>query len=263
MAGRTRFAGAVALVTGAGSGIGAAVATRLLGEGAAAVWFADIDEAAAAARTGGRAGADVAAVDVTDPARVAALFDTIVARYGRLDLVVHAAAVDDAGAKQSIADAMAEGRHPEVTAALSDAAWRRVLSVNLDGTFHVLRESLRTMIPRGTGAVVVIGSSSAFDAPTGYPHYSASKAGVHALAQSVAKEAIAHGVRVNVLAPGPSETAMAARTPAVLRASMSDPKTLPYASADQIADVALFLGSRDASHLVGAVVLANGGRFTV
>lgn len=259
----SRFSGAVALVTGAGSGIGAAVAARLLDEGAEHVWFADIDKTAVAARADGRPGAQSAAVDVADPEAVADLFSAAAARHGRLDLVVHAAAVDDADAKQVIADAMTAGRPPEVTATMPDAAWRRVLSVNLDGTFHILRESLRTMAPRGRGAVVVVGSSAAFDAPTGYAHYSASKAGVHALAQSVAKEAIAFGVRVNVLAPGPTLTAMAERTPAVLRASMSDPKALPYAGADQMADVALFLGSADASHLVGAVVLANGGRFTV
>jgi NAD(P)-dependent dehydrogenase (short-subunit alcohol dehydrogenase family) len=111
--------------------------------------------------------------------------------------------------------------------------------------------------------VVVIGSSSAFDAPTGYPHYSASKAGMHALAQAVAKEAIAFGVRINVLAPGPTETGMAERTPAALRATMSDQRVPPYARPEQIAEIALFIASADASNLVGAVVLANGGRFTV
>ena len=176
---------------------------------------------------------------------------------------MHAAGVDDGVAKQLIADAMVDGRAPEVTASLSDESWRRVLSINLDGTFHVLRAAMRAMVPRRSGTVVVIGSSSAFDAPTAYPHYSASKAGVHALAQAVAKEAIAFGVRINVLAPGPTETGMAERTPAVLRATMSDQLVPPYARPEQIAEIAPFLGSADASNLVGAVVLANGGRFTV
>jgi NAD(P)-dependent dehydrogenase (short-subunit alcohol dehydrogenase family) len=98
-----------------------------------------------------------------------------------------------------------------------------VLSINLDGTFFILRAALRAMTPRGCGSVVVVGSSVAFDAPTAYPHHSASKAGVHALAQAVAKEAITFGIRVNVVAPGPTDTGMAARIPAALRGSMSDP----------------------------------------
>ncbi|WP_326758015.1 SDR family oxidoreductase [Streptomyces phaeochromogenes] len=119
------------------------------------------------------------------------------------------------------------------------------------------------MAPRRSGAIVTVGSSSAFDAPVGYPHYAASKAGAHALSQAVAKEAIAFGVRVNTVAPGPTETGMAARTPAALRQDLDDPRVRPYATAGEIADVALFLASDEAANLVGAVVLANGGRFTV
>lgn len=110
---------------------------------------------------------------------------------------------------------------------------------------------------------MVIGSSSAFDTPAYYPHYAASKAGVHALSQAVAKEVIASGVRVNVVAPGPTETGMAVRTPASLRAGFADPGVRPYATPEEIAGIALFLASDAAANLVGAVLLANGGRFTV
>jgi NAD(P)-dependent dehydrogenase (short-subunit alcohol dehydrogenase family) len=137
-----------------------------------------------------------------------------------------------------------------------------VMSVNLDGTFHVLRAALRAMTPNRSGAIVTIGSSSAFDAPAGYPHYAASKAGVHALSQAVAKEAIAFGVRVNVVAPGPTDTGMAARTPDALRQAFADPRVRPYATPEEIAEVALFLAGDGAANLVGAVLLANGGRFT-
>lgn len=175
---------------------------------------------------------------------------------------MHAAGVDDPEAKRLIADALVEGRPVEVTDRLDDAAWRRVTRVNLDGTFHVLRAAVRAMRPVGAGAIVVIGSSSAFDTPVGYPHYAASKAGVHALSQAVAKEVIASGIRVNVVAPGPTETGMAARTPEVLRSGFADPRVRPYATPEEIADIALFLASEASANLVGAVLLANGGRFT-
>jgi len=257
-----RFDGQVALVTGAGSGIGAEVARRLAAQGAE-VFAADVDGPAVEAVAKELPHVRSLTVDVAEPAQVDRAFDEVVRRHGRLDIVVHAAGVDDPTAKEWIAEALVGERPPVVTGRLGDDAWRRVMRVNLDGTFHVLRAALRVMAPHRSGAVVTIGSSSAFDAQAGYPHYAASKAGVHALSQSVAKEAIAFGVRVNTVAPGPTETGMAARTPAALRRGFADPGVRPYATAGEIADVALFMASSEAVNLVGAVVLANGGRFTV
>jgi len=257
------FTGKTALVTGAGSGIGAAVARRLAEQGAAAVVVADIDGAAAESVAARLPAGHAARVDVADPAQVEAVVADVVHRHRRLDVVVHAAGVDDPAAKQMIADSLLAGQASNVFVRMEDAAWRRVLSVNLDGTFHVLRACLRAMMPHQEGAIVVIGSSASFDTPTGYAHYAASKAGVHALSQSVAKEAIAFGVRVNVVAPGPTETGMAARTPDVLKQAFSDSRARGYASPEEIADVALFLASDAAANVVGAVLLANGGRFTV
>jgi len=257
------FAGKVAFVTGAGSGIGAAVARRLSAQGASVVVVADVIAVAAEAVAAGLPAARPATVDVADAGQVEAAIAKVVREHGRLDVVVHAAGVDDPAAKQVLADALVAGEPPLATATLGDAAWRRVVSINLDGTFHVLRAALRAMTPARAGAIVVIGSSASFDAPIGYAHYAAAKAGVHALSQSVAKEAIAFGVRVNVVAPGPTDTGMAARTPEPLRHSMSDGRVRPYASPEEIADIALFLAGAGAANLVGAVLLANGGRFTV
>ncbi|WP_328766418.1 SDR family NAD(P)-dependent oxidoreductase [Streptomyces sp. NBC_00286] len=257
-----RFAGKVAMVTGAGSGMGAAVARQLAAEGARAVVLADVNGEGAAAVAKELPAAEAVACDVADAAGVDAAVQGVLQRHGRLDVLVHAAGVDDPEAKQRIADALVEGRPVELTDSLDEASWQRVMRVNLDGTFHVLRAAVRVMRPFGAGAVVVIGSSSAFDTPVGYPHYAASKAGVHALAQAVAKEVIASGIRVNVVAPGPTETGMAARTPEALRAGFADPRVRPYATPEEIADIALFLASDAAANLVGAVLLANGGRFT-
>ncbi|MFK0150703.1 SDR family NAD(P)-dependent oxidoreductase [Streptomyces sp. NPDC090499] len=257
-----RFGGRIALVTGAGSGIGAAVARRLADQGAQ-VFAADVDGAAAATVAGELPGSHALTMDVADPAGVDRAFTAASAAHGRLDVVVHAAGVDDPAAKEWLAEALLDDRPPEVTTRLGDDAWRRVLRVNLDGTFHVLRAALRVMVPRRSGAVVTVGSSSAFDTLAGYPHYAASKAGAHALSQAVAKEAIAFGVRVNTVAPGPTQTGMAQRTPAALRRGLAGPRVRPYAAPEEIADIALFLASDDAANLVGAVLLANGGRFTV
>ncbi|NGO15222.1 SDR family oxidoreductase [Streptomyces sp. HC44] len=257
-----RFTGKVAMVTGAGSGMGAAVARQLSAEGARAVVLADVNSDGAAAVAKELPVARPVTLDVADAAGVDGAVQDVLHWYGQLDVLVHAAGVDDPEAKRRIADAVVEGRPVEVTDSLDDASWRRVMRVNLDGTFHVLRAGVRAMRPVGAGAIVVIGSSSAFDTPVGYPHYAASKAGVHALSQAVAKEVIASGVRVNVVAPGPTETGMAARTPEVLRAGFADPRVRPYATPEEIADIALFLASDAAANLVGAVLLANGGRFT-
>ena len=272
-----RFAGKVAMVTGAGSGIGAAAARQLAAEGARAVVLADVNGEGAAAvaqelerqdgsrEPGPSAGlrfAEPVCLDVTDAARVEAAVQDVLGRHGQLDILVHAAGVDDPEAKLRIAEALADGRPAEVTDSLDDAAWRRVMRVNLDGTFHLLRAAVRAMRPAGAGAIVVIGSSSVFDTPAGYPHYAASKAGVHALSQAVAKEVVSSGIRVNVVAPGPTETGMVARTPEVLRAGFAGPGARPYATPEEIAEVALFLASGAAAGLAGAVLLANGGRFT-
>ncbi|MGW3284772.1 SDR family NAD(P)-dependent oxidoreductase [Streptomyces sp. NPDC001002] len=257
-----RFGGRVALVTGAGSGIGAAVARRLAAQGAE-VFVADVDGPAAEAVAKELLRAHPLTVDVAEPAQVDRAFDEVVRLHGRLDTVVHAAGVDDPTAKEWIAETLVADRPPDVTTRLGDEAWRRVMRVNLDGTFHVLRAALRIMAPRRSGTVVTVGSSSVFDTQVGYPHYAASKAGAHALSQSVAKEAIAFGIRVNIVAPGPTDTGMAARTPAALRRGFADPRVRPYATPEEIADIALFLASDEAANLVGAVLLANGGRFTV
>lgn len=255
-----RYAGRVAVVTGGASGIGAATVARLLDEGAAHVAVLDL-------APGGDAGAPVGSrtsaleTDVADPRAVEAAFAAVVAAQGRVDVVVHAAGVDDPALKQALRAAREAGGPVDVFRHLGDDAWRRVLSVNLDGTFHVLRAALDVMVPQGHGVVVTVASSAAYDALEGYAPYAASKAGVKALSQSVAKEAARHGVRVTTIAPGPVVTPMTERTPSSVRPDDDAPRE--PASAAEIADTICFLASPGAANLVGAVLLSNGGRFTV
>jgi 3-oxoacyl-[acyl-carrier protein] reductase len=256
------FSGKVALVTGAASGIGRAAARQFARCGAAHVVFADLDAEAAASAADGMDEAHAVELDVSDPAAVNGVVDSVVRDQGRIDVVVHAAGIDDPVAKQMLADALVEDRPFELIGQLSDECWQRMRSVNLDGAFYVLRAAVRHMCAQKSGSVVLVGSSAAFDAPVSHPHYSAAKAGVHALAKSVAKEVIAHNVRVNVLAPGPTDTGMARRTPDVLKQAAPGSAVSRYATADEMAGLALMLASEDAGNVVGGVLLANGGRFT-
>lgn len=256
-----RFAGCTALVTGGGSGIGAAVVRRLAAEGAR-VHVADVVPENAA-RVAESVGGAAYTVDVTDAAAVDEVVGAVVATAGSLDVVVHTAGVDDPVAKGWLQEARETGDRVDVVSRLADDQWRRVLAVNLDGTFHVLRAAVRAMRQQGSGSIVTVGSSAAFDTLVGYPHYAASKAGVHALTQSVAKEAIAYGVRVNTVAPGPVDTPMAGRTPASVRSAMEATGAVGYASPEELADNICYLASPGASNVVGAVLLSNGGRFTV
>lgn len=258
-----RFAGTIAVVTGAGSGIGAATARALADRGAAVVYLCDVNEGAAEAVATTIEVGLVIGLDVSDSAAVASAFETVLAAQGRIDVVVHAAGVDDPHSKQRMYDAAEKGEPIDILTHLEDDDWRRIMSINLDGTFFVLREAVRAMKPNGSGAIVTIGSSAGFDTLIGYPHYSASKAGVHALSQSVAKEVAPFGIRVNTVAPGPVDTGMAARTPAHLRAMMATSGARGYATPQELADNILYLASDGAANVIGAVLLSNGGRFTV
>jgi 3-oxoacyl-[acyl-carrier protein] reductase len=255
-----RFGGRVAIVVGGGSGIGAAVARRITAEGAATV-VADLD-LDGATQVAEQAGATAAQLDVADAAGVDAVFDDVLRKRGRVDVVINTAGVDDPEAKAGILRARESGEPVDVFRSLTDAQWRRVMSVNLDGTFHVLRAAARVMVPQRSGSIVTVGSSAAFDTLSGYAHYAASKAGVHAVAQSAAKELAAYGVRLNVVAPGPVDTPMASRTPASVRAALEQSGPIGYASPEELADNILYLASPGASNVIGAVLLSNGGRFT-
>lgn len=258
-----RFTGAVAVVTGGASGIGAAVVRRLCAEGCRAVVVADRDEGGATSLAGSLSTAWPHPVDVSEAGEVDALVDRVVAEHDRLDVVVHAAGVDDPESKVVLAKARADGAPVDALRGVTDETWRRLMSVNLDGTFHVLRAAARAMIPRRAGVIVTVTSSAAFDTLTGYGPYAASKAGAQALSQAAAKELSAFGVRVNSVAPGPVDTPMAARTPDGLRNEMVTPGGMGYASPEQIADSICYLASPGAANVVGAVLLSNGGRFTV
>jgi len=242
------FDGRVALVTGAGSGIGAESA-RVLASSGAHVVVSDVrPEAAEAVAERLRAAgglAEAAALDIADGAAVDAVVGGIVERHGRLDLAVNNAAIT--GEFAAIVDT-----DPET--------WARVIDVNLVGTYRCLRAELRAMLAQGSGSIVTIGSITSVNGQAFTSAYNASKHALAGLTKTAALEAAPSGVRVNMVAPG------YVRTPLLAHLSEEDwePITALHplgrvADPAEIAQVVLFLLSERASFVTGAIQLADGG----
>ena len=245
-----RFAGKVALVTGAGSGIGRASATRLAAEGAAVV-AADIDEASAGETVeqlraaGGRAAA--VAVDVSDPASVEAAVAVAVREFGGLDLAVNNAGV---------------GAEPEPVGRLSVAGWDRVIAVNLSGVFYCMRAEIPRMLERGGGAIVNISSVMGVVATPTASAYAASKHGVVGLTKAAALEYGGQGTRVNALGPGFMVTPVKgqrARSEDVVGGLRAQHALGRLGQHTEIAAAVSFLLSDEASFITGSMQLVDGG----
>jgi len=267
-----RLDGRVAIVTGAASGIGAATAGLFVAEGATVAVF-DIDQVGAEATAARLSGAMGAGVDVTDSRAVDAAVQEVVDRHNRIDVLVHAAGVDVGEAwKQRVFDATvaqgpARAAGSEIPSlglseTLDDDAWRRVVAVNLDGTFFCCRAVLSHMVRQRSGSIILMASNAAQLGIAGMPHYVASKAGVIGLTRALAREYAPVGIRVNAIAPGGVDTPMFRRHPEPVQRGAAGHSPLGrIASPDEIARVALFLASDDASYIVGDTVNVNGGTF--
>lgn len=245
-----RLAGRVAVVTGAGSGIGRACACRFASEGARVV-VNDIepDAAARVAKEIAEAGGEASpfAGDVARRADVDGLIQCALARYGRLDVLVNNAAAPLGGLIEHV----------------SDEDWRRVQSVTLDGTFYGVRAAIAAMAARGGGSIINIASGAALGGEVGLGAYAAAKAAVVNLTRTAAVENAARNVRINAICPGPIET------PPLLGYVQSLPggraafeRQIPQkrlGRPEEMASVALFLASDESSYVTGAVIAADGG----
>ena len=240
--------GKVALITGAARGIGKALALKFAAEGAD-IAFTDlvIDEAGKATE------AEIAAVGVRCKgyASNAANFDEtaavvaqVLSDFGRVDILVNNAGITKDG----------------LLLRMSEAQWDAVIAVNLKSAFNFIHALLPTMMRQRAGSIINMASVVGVHGNAGQANYAASKAGLIALAKSVAQEMGPRGIRANAIAPGFSDTAMTQALPEAVREEWA--KKIPLrrgGTVDDIAAVATFLASDMSAYVTGQVIQVDGG----
>lgn len=253
---QARLDGQVAIVTGASSGIGHAIA-RAYGEAGAAVvvnYRSQPEPAQALAdeitRAGGRARA--IAADVSDEADVLRMFAETIEHFGALDILVANSGMqkDAASADMSLAD------------------WQRVIDVNLTGQFLCAREAIRRFrlqgprgVSRAAGKIICMSSVHEVIPWAGHVNYAASKGGIALMMKTLAQEVAGEGIRVNAIAPGAIETAIN-RAEVTGEAGERVKKLIPYGrigDPEDIANAALFLASDVSDYVVGSTLFVDGG----
>jgi meso-butanediol dehydrogenase / (S,S)-butanediol dehydrogenase / diacetyl reductase len=245
-----RLAGKVAAITGAGAGIGRAIALRFAREGArVAVSDRDGEAAQRVAAQIREAGGSAlhAPCDVSDEAAVQAFVDRVVAEHGALDVMVNNAAFV---------------RHAAL-AETTTKAWKKSLEVTLDGTFYGLRAALQVMLARQGGVILNITSGAGLGGEPYHNAYGAAKAAVHNLTQLACVESAGSGVRVNAICPGPIDTdslrAALAQRSGGLERFLDQVPARRLGLAEEIASAAAFLASDEAAYIHGAILTVDGG----
>ena len=240
--------GKVALVTGASRGIGRAIATTLARQGALVVAAARgenaADTAAAIGAAGGRA--EAMSVDVTDSAALEALPGAIVAKHGRLDILVSNAGIT----------------RDQLLMRMKREDWDAVIATNLTATFTLTQAAMRPMLKQRGGRIIAVSSVVGQMGNAGQTNYAASKAGLIGFAKALAREVASRGITVNVIAPGMVDTDM---TRAISdKAQVDWAAQIPLGrlgSVDDIASAACFLASDEAAYITGHVLAVNGGMY--
>ncbi|MFA5630056.1 MAG: SDR family oxidoreductase [Porticoccaceae bacterium] len=241
----TRLSGKSAVVTGAGKGIGLGIARRFAAEGAR-VLLVDIDRDALAGAAS-ELGQPSLCIDVSDKAQVEQLIAEAIAAFGSLDVLVNNAAIAPLGA----------------TLDVDEASFDKVMAVNLKSVLFGIQAAAPHMIARGSGSIINIASVAAKIATPGAVAYCVSKAAVVQLTNAAAIELAPMGVRVNAIGPGTIETEMSASvydSPQKRAVNLSRIPMGRPGNVDEIAGVAVFLATDDASYVTGKTLYVDGGK---
>lgn len=272
-----KFRGKAAVVTGAAQGIGAAIATRLAQEGAR-VLALDVNEETLTAMVNALPNADqhmARAVNIADSKAIAAALRDAHTAFGGLDFAVNNAGIGRAEGDGSdqFYEAMgqrntqlANGETPSVFVDhlihMEDRGWQAVMDVNLNGPFYVCRELVRLLAQDNKGGAIVNISSTSAQSGEGSPHYVTSKTALVGLTRQLARELAPRKIRVNAVAPGPTDTPIMQGIPAEWITSMEAAIPLGrMANPAEIASAVAYLLSDDASYVTGSVLVANGGSY--
>jgi len=237
--------GKVAIVTGAGGGIGAAITEAFCREGARVV-AVDINgrESALAGRLG--EGCVGFHADVAKSADVRAMVDEAVRRFGRLDILVNNAGIDGL--------CVATPDYPE-------EEFDRVMAVNCRSVFLGMKYAIPEMLKAGGGSIVNTASTAAVNGFAMMPAYCASKGAIVQLTKATAMEFATRGIRVNAICPGPVRTEMTVQIPAAIMKRVIDRTPMArYAEPEEIAKTVVFLASDQSSYVTGVAMLADGGQ---
>jgi len=234
----------VAVITGGANGIGAGIAKRFVEEGAK-VAVCDID-----AETGGkitealRGNAKFYRMDVADEEEIKKAVDQIFSDYAKIDILINNAGITN----------------DKLLLRMTKEDWERVIDINLTGTFLVTRAVIKYMIKQRYGRIVNIASIAGIIGNPGQSNYSASKAGIIGFTKSCAKELASRSITVNAIAPGFIETSMTAVLPDEVKENYL--KAIPmkrFGKVEDVAALALFLSSEQASYMTGQVICLDGG----
>jgi 3-oxoacyl-[acyl-carrier protein] reductase len=273
-----RLEGRIALVTGAGSGIGRAAAILFANEGARVIVNdvrREAAEATVAAMGAARDRGYAHQADVSDSSAVRAMFAEAHQRFGGLDILMNNAGIGETGSRGDYVNQTGEAQmrelkatgkiqsHWDITSSLTDDEWRQMIDVHLGGTFFCTREALKLMAAKNRGSIINMSSVAALNGIPVACHYGAAKGGILSFTRSVALEVASRNIRVNAICPGWIDTPMTQSfTPLLKMSLIARVPMLRWGQPDEVAATALFLASDDSAYFTGQWLSPNGGLFT-